>query len=311
MKLATQAVESAESARPFVTENKEEYDRFVNDMHCIRTEMEYYDAKTLAAADVLLYGHSKNLHDLEEALPLLEQSVACYRKLVDLTNNTYRQGPSVHSVSRRIPFLGGPNRYTHWRDCLGAYEKELADFKKNLQMLKISGAAVAEHRVFKPLPEAPAKLTSANAQLFTVEPGAKLYTDSDVVIEDVAPELKGLTGIRVSRSEAQKEGVKLHFDLSEPAQILVGFFRGSKKGIAAAPPVDEWNPSASQCRDRRRLSGLHCLGARPASRQQRSGFRQGRFRRLRFHQEGCAAGAPDGVFHQRRSERPARSRLAF
>lgn len=124
---ASRAVEAAEAARPYVTKNKEEYERFLNDMRCIQAEMQYYAAKTRAAALVLR-------HDPASAVPLLEQSVSYYRRLVDLTNTTYRQACSLHTASRRIPFRGGPNQYTHWRDCLPAYEKELADFKRKVEL---------------------------------------------------------------------------------------------------------------------------------------------------------------------------------
>lgn len=239
---ATQAVHSAEAARPYVTRNQHEYERFLNDMRCIQAEMQYYAAKTRAAALVLRYGYSKDVHDLDKALPLLEESVAYFRKLVDLTNNTYRAGPSVDSVSRRIPFLGGPGRYTHWRDCLPAYEKEVAVFKRNLHVLETSGAESASAHTFQAFPGVQAKLTGSTGQLFQVEPGAKLFVDKNATAERVAPELKGLTGIRISWEQAQKEGVRLQFDLPEPAQILVGFYRSSKKDRSAAPPVDEWNP---------------------------------------------------------------------
>ncbi|MBV9082662.1 MAG: hypothetical protein JOZ62_08310 [Acidobacteriaceae bacterium] len=140
---ATLAVRSAEAARPYVARNRQEYERLLNDMRCIQAEMQFYAAKTHAAALVLRYRYSHDVHDLEQALPLLEESVADFRKLVDLTNTTYRQGPSVHSVSRRIPFRGGPGRYTHWRDCLPAYEQELSNFKRNLNALQTSSAQAA------------------------------------------------------------------------------------------------------------------------------------------------------------------------
>jgi hypothetical protein len=34
----------------------------------------------------------------------------------------------------------------------------------------------------------------------------------------------------------------LTFDLAAPALVLVGFFRSEKKGAAAAPPANEWEP---------------------------------------------------------------------
>ena len=234
---ATRAVTAAEAAGPHVTRNRDEFLRFLNDLRAIAAMMRYYAAKTRAAALVLRYGYSKDIQDLNRALPLLQESVAEFRKLVTFTDRAYRQACSVHSSSRRIPFRGAPNRYTHWRDCLPEYEKELAQFERNLQ-----GSSSFTERTPPPLPGVAVKLTSAEGQLFQVQPGAKLYTDRDFTIQEVAPELRGLTGIRVSSDKAAKDGVKLKFELAEPAHILVGVFRSSKKGAAAALPKDEWGP---------------------------------------------------------------------
>jgi hypothetical protein len=54
----------------------------------------------------------------------------------------------------------------------------------------------------------------------------------------VAPELNGLTGIRVS---AQQEA-PIHFTLAKPAQILVGFFKSSSsKAMNVSPATEQWN----------------------------------------------------------------------
>jgi hypothetical protein len=103
-------VAAAESAQPLVTKNGDEFARFLNDMHCIEAQYRYYNSKARAAALVLRYGYSHDLEDLKRALPLLAESLEHYRKLVALTDKTYREGPSVHSFSRRIPFLGAPGR---------------------------------------------------------------------------------------------------------------------------------------------------------------------------------------------------------
>jgi hypothetical protein len=137
---AARAVAAAEAAGPRVTRNRDEYLRFLNDTRAIAALMRHYSAKTRAAALVLRYGYSRDVQDLDRALPLLQESVAEYRKLLVLVDAAYRQACSVHSSSRRIPFLGGPNRYTHWRDCLPEYEKELANFQRNLQVVATTGA---------------------------------------------------------------------------------------------------------------------------------------------------------------------------
>ena len=236
---AERAVAAAEAAQPLVTANKEEFARFLNDMRCITEQYRYYNAKTHAAAFVLRYGYSRDVADLKQAIPLLAASVEHYRKLVALTDKSYREGPSVHSSSRRIPFLGAPGRYTHWRDCLPVYEKELATFQRNVALLGTSGTS-AQSLERAPFPAVPVKLLGDAGELFPVAAGAKLYTDQAFAMEQVAPELRGLTGIRIAQGAATKDGVRLQFELPEAAQVLVGFFRSEKKGAAAAPPKDEW-----------------------------------------------------------------------
>lgn len=238
---ARRAVEAAEAARPRVTRNNEEFLRFLHDMRCIETSMRHYRAKTKSAALVLRYGYSQDLQDLEKAGALLEESLAEYRKLVALTDQTYREACSVHSISRRIPFLG-VGKYKHWRDCLPEYERELSNFRRNFAALA-HGSAVSKEQSPKALTAVSAKLAGAGAELFEVRAGAKIYTDREWAIEQVAPELIGLTGIRISYQKAtQEKGARVQFELPEPAQILVGFFRSSKKGVAAQPPPNEWEP---------------------------------------------------------------------
>jgi hypothetical protein len=238
MQAAIRAAAAVEAARPFVTNNREEFDRLANDMHCMEAQYRYYDAKTRAAALVLRYGYSRDLADLRAAVPLLRESVEHYRRLVALTDKTYREACSVHSASRRIPFLGAPGRYTHWRDCLPAYERELATFERNLKLLESSRTQSAG-REPAPLPGVSVKMVSGG-EMFHVEPGAKLYTDADIAIDKLAPELRGLTGIRISQADATRSGVRLEFESPEAAQVLVGFFRSEKRNAAAAPPKEEW-----------------------------------------------------------------------
>jgi hypothetical protein len=193
---------------------------------------------------VLRYGYSRDLNDLKRALPLLAQSLEYYRKLVQITDKTYREACSMHSSSRRIPFLGAPGRYTHWRDCLPAYQRELANFQRNLKLLETSAplTSARDRPAYPAVVPALKGEDAAKPELFHVKQTEKLYTDSPLVLAQVAPELRKLTGIRIPQAAAAKDGVRLEFDLPEPAQVLVGFFRSEKKGAAAAPPTAEWEP---------------------------------------------------------------------
>ena len=60
------ALEAAQAAAPFVTKNKAEYERVVNDMHAIALLMQFYNAKTKAAEQVLLYGYDHDAAHLQQ-----------------------------------------------------------------------------------------------------------------------------------------------------------------------------------------------------------------------------------------------------
>ncbi len=47
--------------------------------------------------------------------------------------------------------------------------------------------------------------TTAGTELYTVQVGAKVFTDSDAVIQSLAPELVGLNGIRVAKAGGKLE----------------------------------------------------------------------------------------------------------
>jgi hypothetical protein len=85
---AARALAAAEAAGPLVRQNRAEYLRFTDDMRALVLLTRYYRVKSNAAALVLRYGYSKEINDLKKALPLVEESLAEYRKLVDLTGRT-------------------------------------------------------------------------------------------------------------------------------------------------------------------------------------------------------------------------------
>jgi len=247
---STKAVAEAEAAAPGITHNQAEYNRIVNDMKSIAALMAFYSAKTQAAALVMQYGYDHNLSDLEKAEPLLEESVAHFKELVALTDTTYRDAAAMHTSQRRIPVTGGPNT-EHFRDLLPVYAKELAIFQSRLQSLKSATNARVPHPSQShregwdepsrsgPLPQVPFTLSPGAGEVFTVSPGQSLYTDdSRTTIATIVPELNGLKGIRVSI----KQEVPLHFTLSAPAQILVGFFKSSsRKALNVSPATEQWN----------------------------------------------------------------------
>jgi len=220
-----------------VTKNKAEYGRILNDMQAIELLMEFYNAKTKAAEQVLLYGYDQNAAHLRQAEALLAESVDHFRELTAIAGPAYRTATSMETTQRQIPFRGGMNQFPNWQQCLPMYEKELATFRKRLAQLS-SGAKIDENKPVERLPQIGFTLKSGAGEAFTMEKGASLFVGTNVAIGDLAPELAGMKGIRIAPSE----GGTLHFDLAEPAQILVGFVsNSSRKNTVLDPETEQWN----------------------------------------------------------------------
>lgn len=232
-----QALEAAQAAAPFVTANKAEYQRVVNDMRAIHLLMEFYNAKTKAAEQILLYGYDRDAAHLSKAEALLAASVDRFRDLAAIAGPAYRTATAMETSQRQIPFRGGLNQFPNWQQCLPMYEKELATFRKRIAQLS-SGAKPEENKPVETLPQVAFTLQPGAGQVFTIEKGASLFAGLDAAITGLAPELAGMQGIRI----APMQGGTLRFNLAEPAQILVGFAgNGSRKSSVLDPETEQWN----------------------------------------------------------------------
>ncbi|QHN03013.1 hypothetical protein FTO74_06235 [Granulicella sp. WH15] len=234
---SAKAVIEAEAAAPGISAAaKPEYERVVNDMRAIAALMSFYNHKTQAAVLVMKFGYDHDPSELQKARTLLAASVDDFAKLKDLTDTTYRNAAGMQTSQRQIPVRGGPTT-NHWRDLLPVYQKELATFDVRLKSLTNPSSAAATEAP-KQLPQVGFTLASGAGEIFNIAPGAKLYTDAPTPIATVAPELNGLTGIRVST----RQEVPIHFTLDKPAQILVGFFKSdSRKAMNVSPATEQWN----------------------------------------------------------------------
>ena len=234
---SAKAVTEAEAAAPGITAAaRPEYERIVNDMRAIAALMAYYNHKTQAAVLVMRYGYDHDPADLKLAEPLLAASVDDFARLAQLTASTYRGAAGMVTSQRQIPVRGGLTT-NHWRDLLPVYQKELTIFRGRLAALGSAQPAVAEAAP-KQLPQVAFTLAPGGGETFAVKPGEKLYSDAPTPIVSVAPELNGLTGIRVSTQQQ----TPIHFTLSHPAQILVGFFKSSSsRAMNVSPATEQWN----------------------------------------------------------------------
>lgn len=229
---SSNAVVAADTAEPLVTKNRDEFERFRNDIHCIQAMVQNYSTKVKAAELVLRYNYSHNVSDMKEAETFLAESLADYEKLSALASPSYHFANGMQTSQRKIPFPGGVHgngtNYL-WLQLIPIYKKELEDFRAEVALLERGNTTMSESKL-KPWLSARFKLISTNADIYQVEIGARVFTDRNFVIQGLAPELNGLTGIRFSHSAAKKgRNQPIEFEASEPVQVLIGYFNSDDR----------------------------------------------------------------------------------
>ncbi|HEY3761672.1 MAG TPA: hypothetical protein VGN23_07985 [Verrucomicrobiae bacterium] len=240
---SSNAVAAADAAEPLVTKNHDEFERLRNDAYCIQAMAQNYSAKVKAAELVLRFNYSHDISDMEKAETHLAESFADYQKLSELASPAYHFANGMQTSQRKIPFSGGikggaGTNYL-WSQLVPLYQKELDNFQEQLARLKEGATNSADESTIKAWPAAPFKLISTNAETYTVGPGAKVFTDRDFMIQSLAPELNGLTGIRFSQNDAKKGKYKpVEFEVDEPVYVLVGYFNNSAKEWLQVPQLE-------------------------------------------------------------------------
>ena len=93
--------------------------------------------------------------------------------------------------------------------------------------------------LFAAWPTAAIKLLSTNAETYKVELGARPFADRKYTLTGLAPELRGLTGIRFSH-EAAKNGryEPVEFEVAEPVRVLIGYFQSDRELWLQVPNLD-------------------------------------------------------------------------
>lgn len=234
------AVEAIEKAAGKAKENKDEFERLRNDMHCYREFAYAFNLKVKAAKLVLDYQWGKDLQRLEEAVPLMEQSLDHYRKLVELTKDRYYYANSMQTAQRRIPIGGDGGKNKTWEEMLVHYEKELENYKANLAMLKAEAEGQgreAEEKVISPLPKANVKILN-NLSPVTLNKGAVLFSNLPNKVENLAPELQGLTAFRFDGDKQREEATTISFESDKPVSLLVGYFKDDHRKYAKKPTLE-------------------------------------------------------------------------
>ena len=229
------AVEAADQAMASVTKNKAEFARLRNDMYCYNALANSYAYKAKAALWVLRYKYSDDVTDLEKALPELQTSLKYYEELVKLTKDTYLYANSMQTKQRKIPVGGNDAKMKTWVELLPVYQKELNNFKRNLDSLKSPGATAkkTEKNIL-----ANALISVKSVGGYKMVTGQQVFTDTTVAIKNVAKELEGLQGIKFSKAAQLKNGTELSFTNAKPVKVLIGFFSGKEPGYLPEPQLE-------------------------------------------------------------------------
>ena len=225
--------------------DKDEFERLKNDILCYEAFTYSFDDKLEAAMYVLRYKYSNNVADLDSAYTLMESSLQHYRKLVDLTRDTYLYANSMQTPMRRIPNSGANAKNKEWWELLPQYEEELANFAANIEQIKNPKPVST---VIKPFKAVDVRLSKpAKAQFITVKEGEKFYTDKPYQILHIAPELQGLKAMRFAYEKQRNEVTELQFTCKEPVTLWIGYYSPISPSQRYMPaPKLETDASANQ-----------------------------------------------------------------
>ncbi len=240
---ARSAARLLEISSHWVTKNREDYNRLKNDFVCIAEMSWSYAMKAHAAEFFMRYQQTSYAPSLDEAGFHLNESLKSFRILAAITKTNYHFANSMQTGHRKIPFPGAANGVGtnyHWSQVLPLYEKEMSDFPAYVEAMitpKLAGSEIGAE--IAAWPAAKFKLISTNGETYEVKLGARPFADRKYTLTELAPELNGLTGIRLAHEEA-KNGryVPVEFEVTEPVRVLIGYFQNERELWLQVPNLD-------------------------------------------------------------------------
>ena len=178
------------------------------------------------------------MSDLDKALPHLEKSISYYQELVNLTKDTYLYANSMQTSQRRIPIGGDDGHNKTWEELLPHYERELANFKRNITLLKASKDGIIIKEEVKPWNPVQVKVISQHKGSYSIKKGTQVYNIPESEVVDIAPELKNLKGIAFEADSQNNNGTFLKFKNDKPVKLVVGYFNTDQKRFLFPPSLE-------------------------------------------------------------------------
>lgn len=237
------AVAAISKSLYLIKQDKAGFSQVQSDMKAYQELALFYSWKAKAALQVLKYKNSHQLSDLQTAVPLLQKSVDHFTKLADLTQNTYLYANSMQTQQRKIPVPGTNATMKTWVELLPVYQKELDNFIRHVDSLKMVPAGSLP-KAIEPLKPAIANISNGSTGNYAIKNGTSIFLDSMANINAVAPELSNLQGIYTDKKMQRENGTMLQFSCTRPVVLLVGFFK-NKDAIYLQEPQLETDASAN------------------------------------------------------------------
>ncbi len=232
------AFAAIDRAAPYVTVDSEEFNRLKNDVYCYNAFANCFSEKVKAAMLVLRYSYSKEITDLEQAVPHLERAIKYYEELVKLTKDTYLYANSMQTAQRRIPIGGDDGNNKTWTELLPHYERELSNFKRNINLLKASEDGKLGPKKVEVWNPAKVTVLSPNEGSYEVASGTKVYGTAVSEILKVAPELQNLKGISFIEDQQNTQGTTIKFKSENAVKLVVGYFNSDQKRFLFPPSLE-------------------------------------------------------------------------
>ena len=203
-----------------------------------------YSKKVLAAMEILFYkaGMDENCFGdtalLDRAAAYLKESLDEYRELTKLTKKTYLFANSMQTPQRKIPFPNGKT-YGHWENCLPEYEKEYECLLKHTAELKAGKSPNQTGGIeVQPLTSAPFTVVSEGAEAYTMKLGESVSMGTQRPLQQLAPELEGLTGVRFDFGKAMEGKMPVTLRLEEDSYILIGYMKAKSIEWLQVPDLE-------------------------------------------------------------------------
>lgn len=238
---ANKAVQAIQGMEQAAKENKEEFQRLINDIYIHQAMAEHYSFKVKAAIQLLEYKYTEDVESLRKALPDFEKSVEAYKSLTALTTDTYLYANSMQTQQRKIPMRGVDATFKHWTEMLPVFETELHNFQLAIDSIALTAGQPKKERKLLNDKEVDVK---ADVQYAVLKKGAKLHVDQELVVTHLANELEGMKAVMINSEEQKLNGTTLKFESDQNVKVLVGYFNNTDK-VFAPKPVLEIDASAN------------------------------------------------------------------